>query len=156
MKKQPPEIAAWKSLISYNTEALYRIERELAEAGAIGLAAYDILIELEHAPEKRLRLYDLAEACVLTKSGISKIVNTLEKQGYLRRERCSEDKRGFFAVLTEKGAAALRKAWPVYKRSIGEFFTSALSQREIAELGKILHKLRVNLPGNFMETACAS
>lgn len=151
----PPQITVWRDLLAYHSEAIFRIERDLKAGGAIPLAAYDVLIELETAADKKLRLYDLSEACLLTKSGITKIVNTLEEQGFIRRERCAEDKRGFFAVITEKGSFAVRKAWLVYKNCIQNYFTSALSDTEMSQLGKILPKLRAHMPKNFMQTACS-
>lgn len=155
MKKMTPPVTAWRDLLAYNTEVMFRIERDLKAEGAIPLAAYDVLIELETAADKKMRMYDLSEACLLTKSGITKIVNTLEKQNLLKRERCPDDKRGFFAVITEKGSFAVRKAWLVYKTCIQNYFTSALSDAEVAQLGKILPKLRANMPKNFMESACS-
>ena len=155
MKKLTAEVTVWRDLLAYNSEALFRIERDLKGAGAIPLAAYDVLIELETAAEKKLRMYDLSEACLLTKSGITKIVNTLEKQGLLRRERCPDDRRGFFAVITAKGSFAVRKAWLVYKKCIEDYFTSALNETEITQLGKIMPKLRAHMPKNFMQAACA-
>lgn len=145
----------WRDLLAYHSEALFRTERDLKAAGAIPLAAYDVLIELETVPDKKLRLYDLSEACLLTKSGISKIVNTLEKQGFIKRERCNDDKRGFFAVITEKGSFAVRKAWIVYKQSIAHYFSSSLSTAETTQLGHLMAKLRKGLPKNFMTAACS-
>lgn len=155
MKHDTPAIQAWRNLLAYNTEAIYRTERELKAAGAIPLSAYDILIELETAPEKRLRMFDLSQACILTKSGATKIVNTLEKQGYLKREKCPSDLRGFHAVISAKGSAAVRKAWPVYKQCIESLFTASLSAAEIKQLSAILPKLRAKLPDNFMAQACS-
>lgn len=154
MKENRAAIAAWRELIAYQAEALYRTERELKAAGAIPLAAYDILIELETAPQKRLRMYDLSQACVLTKSGATKIVNRLEKMGFLTREKCPSDLRGFFAVISAKGSAAVRAAWPIYRQCIEKFFRSALSENEITALAKMLKKLRGNLP-DFMALSCA-
>jgi DNA-binding MarR family transcriptional regulator len=99
-------------------------------------------------------MYDLSQVCILTKSGATKIVNTLEKQGYLKREKCPSDLRGFHAVITAKGSAAVRKAWPVYRRCIENFFTASLSAAEVRQLSVILPKLREKLPGNFMAQAC--
>ncbi|AFM10852.1 MarR family winged helix-turn-helix transcriptional regulator [Turneriella parva] len=155
MKDQETPITAWRDLLAYNAEVVYRIERELKAAGTIPLSAYDILIELYQAPEKRLRMYDLSKACILTKSGATKIVNTLEKQGYLKREKCPSDLRGFHAVITTKGISAVRKAWAVYSRCIEAFFTSALSTTEHRQLAAIMPKLRAHLPDNFMAQACS-
>lgn len=155
VKHDTAAIKAWRNLLAYNTEAIYRTERELKASGAITLSAYDILIELETAPENRLRMYDLSQACILTKSGATKIVNSLEKQGYLKREKCPSDLRGFHAVITAKGSAAVRKAWPIYKQCIENFFAASLTGAEIAQLSVILPKLRAKLPGNFMAQACS-
>lgn len=154
MKHDTPAVRAWRSLLAYHSEVIYRIERELKEAGAIPLSAYDILIELETSPQKRMRMYDLSQACILTKSGATKIVNTLEKQGYLTREKCPSDLRGFHAVISAKGSAAVRKAWPVYREAIQKLFTAALTKAEINFLEKIMPKLRAALPDNFMKSAC--
>jgi DNA-binding MarR family transcriptional regulator len=154
MGEKVQALQAWKGMLAYNAEVIFRIERELKLAGAIPLAYYDILIELELAPDKRLRMYDLAEACLLTKSGITKNVNALEKHGYLTRERCPSDRRGLFAVLNKAGHAAVKKAAPVYKRCIEAFFASALTEGETKTLEKIFGRLRAKLPGSFMEEAC--
>lgn len=154
MRHDTPAIRAWRNLLAYNTEVIYRIERELKANGAIALSAYDILIELETAPGKRMRMYDLSHACILTKSGATKIVNTLEKQGYLKREKCPSDLRGFHAVILPKGSVAVRKAWLVYKKCIESFFTASLTTSEIKVLTEILPKLRAKLPDNFMAQAC--
>lgn len=156
MKHDTAAIVAWRNLLAYQAEATFRIERELKHAGCIPLAAYDVLIELETSDGKRLRMYDLSKACVLTKSGATKIVNSLEKQGYLRREKCPSDLRGLFAAITAKGSAAVRKAWPVYRRCIEDFFTSGVTAAELKHLSAILPKLRAKLPDNFMEPACNS
>ena len=155
MKHETVAIQAWRNLLAYNTEVIYRTERELKAAGAIPLSAYDILIELEKAPEKRMRMYDLSQACILTKSGATKIVNTLEKQGFLKREKCPSDLRGFHAVITAKGSAAVRNAWPVYRDCIETFFTSALTAQEVKQLSLLLPKLRGKLLGSFMAQACS-
>jgi DNA-binding MarR family transcriptional regulator len=150
-----PAVTAWREMLAYQSEVIFRIERDLKDARAIPLAAYDILIELETSAEKRLRLFDLAQACILTKSGISKIVNTLEKQGLLARERCPSDRRGYFAVITAKGSTAVRRAWIIYQKCIKNYFENTLSAKEIEQLNRILPKLRQSLPVNFMEKACS-
>lgn len=156
MNQLTPPVIAWREMLAYHSEVTFRIERDLKEAGAIGLAAFDILIELERSAERRMRLYDLAESCVLTKSGISKIVGVLEKQGLLMRERCPSDKRGFFAVITPKGSTAVRKAWVIYEKCIYDYFEKALTPADVKQLNRLLPKLRHNLPGNFMEKACSA
>jgi DNA-binding MarR family transcriptional regulator len=114
---------------------------ELAAAGVIPSDLYDVLLALDRAPDRRLRLSDLADHVVLSRSGLTRLVDRLEKQGLLRRERCPEDRRGAFAVLTEAGLDALRKAWPVYRDAIERHFVSHLQGEEAITLRRALARV---------------
>jgi len=123
-------LAAWRNFITAHARLIDRIDRELADAGCVPLHWYDVLIELAEAPERRLRLSDLARKVVLSRSGLTRLVDKLEAAGLLTREAAPTDGRGAFAVLTEEGRAALRRAWPVYARGIQEHFAQHLSDEE--------------------------
>ena len=114
---------------------------ELATAGVIPSDLYDVLLALDRAPARRLRLSDLADHVVLSRSGLTRLVDRLEAQGLLRRERCPEDRRGAYAVLTEQGSEALRKAWPVYRDAIERHFVSHLSPDEAATIRQALARV---------------
>src|SRR3954470_13791015 len=105
---------AWCSFITTYAVVIERIERELAETELPPLGWYDVLLELSVAPEQRLRMHELARAVVLSRSGLSRLVDRLERAGLLRREADPADRRGSFAVLTEEGAAMRERMWPVY------------------------------------------
>src|SRR5689334_5190797 len=107
----PEKLAAWRSFITAHAMIIDRIDRNLAEADLIPLNWYDVLIELAEAPDHRLRMHELASSVVLSRSGLTRLVDRLEKEGYLTRERDSEDRRGAYAVITANGRDALRHAW---------------------------------------------
>ena len=107
-------LGAWKALLRAHTTAVGRIETKLGGSGHIPLVEYDVLLELQNAPDGKLRMAELAERVVLSRSGLTRLVDRLEKQGYLQREATPLDRRGTQAVLTVAGRAALKAAWPVY------------------------------------------
>lgn len=123
-------LAAWRNFITAHARLIDLIDKELLAAGCVPLHWYDVLIELAEAPERRLRMSDLARKVVLSRSGLTRLVDKLESAGLLVRESTPDDGRGAFAVLTEEGMAALRKAWPVYARGIVNHFAKFLSDQE--------------------------
>lgn len=125
-----PHLAAWRHFVMAHARLIGQIERDLALAERIPLNWYDVLIELYEAPKQRLRLSELAQKVVLTKSGLTRLVDRLEEAGLLRREPTPDDRRGAYAALTDKGKEALRKAWPVYARGIAQHFARYLSAAE--------------------------
>ncbi|MDP8951124.1 MAG: MarR family transcriptional regulator [Actinomycetota bacterium] len=133
---------AWRALITAHAAALERIERGLLEAGLPPLSWYDVLLELSAAPGCRLRMHELARAVVLSRSGLTRLVDRLEKAGLLRREPDSEDGRGSFAVLTDEGLRMREKMWPIYAKGIAEHFGAHLSDEEAEILTRALGRVR--------------
>jgi DNA-binding MarR family transcriptional regulator len=143
-------LAAWRTFITAHAALIDAIERDLRGAGVISLTWYDVLIELAEAPDHRLRLHELARAVVLSRSGLTRLVDRIEAAGLLRREPCPEDRRGAYAVLTPAGQAALHAAWPVYARGIATHFARHLSDADAATLdgalGRALTAARADSP----------
>ena len=123
-------VAAWRSLITANALVLEKIERALAGAGLPPLGWYDVLLELSGAPDGRLRMHELARAVVLSRSGLTRLVDRLEGAGLLGREPDPADRRGSYATITEEGKTMLRRMWPVYAAGIGEHFGRHLTDEE--------------------------
>lgn len=119
-----------------------QIERELLEARVVPLSWYDVLFALYEAPGQRLRMSELADAIVLSRSGLTRLVDRLEAEGLLVRERLASDRRGAFAVLTDKGVEAMREAWPVYARGIEEHFARFLSEEETRIVIEVFRRMR--------------
>src|SRR5262245_56887236 len=113
-------LAAWRTFITAHARLIDRIDGELIAAARLPLHWYDVLVELVEAPDHRLRMHELARSVVLSRSGLTRLVDRLESAGLLRRQPDPADRRGAYAVLTEEGRAALRKAWPVYAAGISK------------------------------------
>ena len=122
--------SAWAAFVTAHAVLLERIEARLAQAGLPVLAWYDALWALERAPGGRLRLHELAASVVLSRSNLSRLIDRLENARLVRREPAGEDKRGYYAVLTEKGAALRRRMWPVYETAIADLFDGHLERVE--------------------------
>lgn len=132
---------AWRTFLTAHAAVIERIERDLARERMLPLGWYDVLLALAEAPERRLRMNELARAVVLSRSGLTRLVDRLEKAGLLRRERCDDDRRGCYAVLNEDGHAALRRSWPVYAGGISEHFGQHLGDEEVATLTEALGRV---------------
>jgi DNA-binding MarR family transcriptional regulator len=141
------ELAAWRNFITAHAALIERIDRDLAAAECVPLSWYDVLIELQEAPERRLRMSDLASRVVLSRSTLTHLVERLETQGLVRRERSDQDRRGAYAVLTDQGHAALRRAWPIYARGIAEHFARHLQPDEATSMTEALARILAALRG---------
>lgn len=135
MTDDPDPIAAWRAVLLAQSRAVRAIEAEMESAGAIPLSWYDVLLELQAAPNGQLRMQDLALRAVLSRTRISRVVTELELAGLVERLADPGDGRAALATITAEGRQAFRQAAPVYQRSIAAQFTQYLSppqQRAIA------------------------
>jgi DNA-binding MarR family transcriptional regulator len=121
-------IETWRTFLDAHALILSAVERDLAAANMPPSSWYDVLWTLARAPEGRMRIHELADAVLLSRSGLSRLLDRMESEGLLTRAVCPSDRRGAFAVITEEGSAALRSMWPVYERSIAEHFVPHLGE----------------------------
>jgi DNA-binding MarR family transcriptional regulator len=135
------ELEAWRTFLTAHAATVGRVEEEMTQAGGVPLVDYDVLVALEHAPEHRLRLRDLQQRVLLTRSGITRLVDRLESTGLLRRERVGPDRRAVYAVLTDEGQAAIRCTWPIYARGIRQHFARYLSPEHLPILTEELRRI---------------
>jgi DNA-binding MarR family transcriptional regulator len=112
------EQRTWRSFLGATRALSDQLDRELQRDAGMSHADYEILVRLSEAPEQSLRMGELAERTGSSRSRLSHAVAGLEGDGWVRRERCPTDGRGAVAVLTEKGAAALRDAAPGHVRGV--------------------------------------
>ena len=135
-------LVAWRTFLKAHATIINRIDHDLVAAKLPPLSTYDVLIELYEAPEHRLRMHELAERVVLSRSGLTRLVDRLEAEGLLVRDRSGADRRGAYAVITEHGIAALQRTWPIYARGIAEYFARWLTLEEArileAGFGRVL------------------
>ena len=127
MTKDPDQVAAWRAVLLAQSRALRAIERDMADAGTISLPWYDVLLELNAAPHRRLRMQELAARAVLSRTRVSRVVSELEDAGLVERVPDQSDGRATLASITTTGRAALAKAAPFYLRGIEEHFNRYLS-----------------------------
>lgn len=140
-RPSPDHVAAWRALLTAHADLTERIDVALREADVIPLRWYDALLGLYEAPGRRLRLAELARAALLSRSGLSRLVDRLEDTGLLTREPCEDDARGAYAVLTSDGLQALRRCWRVYGAEIEARVGQRLTPQEARTLRGLLARL---------------
>ncbi|BAU15409.1 putative transcriptional regulator [Leptolyngbya sp. NIES-3755] len=122
--------STWRLFLTVHAKLLDRIEAKFAEAELPPLEWYDVLLTLKEAPDQQLRLSDLADKVLLSRSNLTRLTDRLEAAGLLQRKRCPDDRRGAYAVLTDAGVAMQERMWKVYAASIVEYFGRHLSTEE--------------------------
>ena len=132
----------WEALIRTVASLLKTFERELQEAGCLPLTWYDVLVQLYAAPEGRLRMQTLADSVVVSRSGLTRLVDRMEREGVVRREPSTEDRRGYYAIITEEGQEAFLRAKPIHEAGIDEHFTRHLDQADLQALLTAIIKVR--------------
>jgi DNA-binding MarR family transcriptional regulator len=132
---------AWRSLYRAFHRIFLRIDADLERVEIGSLVEYDVLYTLYEAPEKRLRLAELADAVLISRSGLTRLVDRLEKAGFLRREASTQDRRGIYAILTDDGVEQMRKIWAVYSTGIATYFGAHLSDSEAATIQHLFDRL---------------
>jgi DNA-binding MarR family transcriptional regulator len=133
--------AAWIGMLRVHERLLHELDAELERTHGLSLAEYDVLSQLEAAADRRMRMADLAEAVLLTRSGMSRLVDRLEARGLVERSRCPSDARGLNASLTDAGAALLSEASVTHLAGVRERFTDRLGPDDVARLESIWEQL---------------
>src|SRR5579884_660866 len=131
-------MSAWVAFLRAHAAVLRPLERELQAECDLPLTWYDVLVQLSAAPGERLRMQQLAKAVLLSKSRITRLVESMEQAGLLVREPCPDDKRGAEVVLTTAGQARLRAAAPVHLRGVREHFMRHLTAEQAAAVAAAL------------------
>jgi DNA-binding MarR family transcriptional regulator len=136
---------AWLNLLQSYAVVSAKIESDLDAACGLSPAEHEVLLRLAHAPGEGLRMYDLSDLLLLSKSGITRLVDRLEKRNLVERELSDRDRRVVHARLTADGRAAMDRAKPVLARSVERNFSAHLSDHDIAALRSSLKRV---LEGN--------
>ena len=134
-------LAAWRNFLTAHARLIDVIDHELVAAQRVPLHWYDVLIELMEAPDNRLRLHELAQKVVLSRSGLTRLLDKLENAGLLYRQAAASDRRGAFAVLTEAGKETVRHAWPVYAQGIARYFAAHMNEEEARIVRDVLSRV---------------
>jgi DNA-binding MarR family transcriptional regulator len=131
----------WRAWLAANTLLLDAFSRDLHEAHGLTMADYEILVRLSESTDRRMRMSDLAEATLSSRSRLSHQIDRMERAGFVERVPCSDDKRGYFAALTPQGWDTLVAAAPCHVGSVRERLVDVLSPAEFAALGTASKKL---------------
>ncbi len=135
------QIDAWRALLETHSELLGLLERELEEKRGLPLNQYEVLAHLEREDGGRMRMQDLARSLLLSKSGVTRLIDRMVYAGLVERTACETDRRVTYAQITRAGSRALRDAAPVHLRGIEEHFARHLSSAEANALTRSLSKV---------------
>lgn len=135
------QLGAWRLFLRAHAQITQRLEHELVTEQDLPLASYEVLLHLAEAPESRLRMTQLADQVLLSRSGLTRLVDRLEREGLVTRASCPSDARGTNAVLTEAGRDRLRAAAPTHLRGISEHMVERLAPEELEQLSVLMSKL---------------
>jgi DNA-binding MarR family transcriptional regulator len=135
------EIRTWIRFLATHSAITRELEARLMGAHGLTLSDYDVLVQLARAPERKLRNIELAKAVVLTRSGVTRLVDGLEKDGLVARCSCPSDKRGTFVTLTDTGLARLRDATSTHVAGVRELFVELLGNDGVEQMDALLRLL---------------
>ncbi|MCD0448049.1 MarR family transcriptional regulator [Actinocorallia sp. API 0066] len=142
----PRDLAVWRTLLRAQVHISRRLHQDLVSAHDLALGSYDVLQQLAEQPDGRLRMNDLADRVLLSRSGLTRLADRLQREGLLRRESCASDARGLFAVITLAGRERLQRATATHHRGVREHLIDRLDAAEMAQLRAILDKLAPDYP----------
>jgi DNA-binding MarR family transcriptional regulator len=138
--REDPEVAAWRGLLVAHSRLVPALEADLRAAGQVSLSWYDVLLELNAAPGRRLRMSELGQRAVLSRTRVSRVVDELAAAGLAERQPDEADGRSSFAALTARGKDALRRAWPVYRQAIRRHLGARLTADQCRQLAALVEQ----------------
>ena len=134
-------LATWTRFLKAHSAISRRLERDLADVHSLTLSDYDVLLQLFRAPESSLRPVELSKAVLLTRSGITRLIQGLEREGLVERTDCPGDARGFLVALTPSGRELVHKARATHLAGVAELFSDRYSDEETEQLFALLERL---------------
>ena len=135
------ELAAWRGMLRAHAALTRALDAELAREHDLPLSSYEVLLFLADSESGRMRMSELADSVLLSRSGLTRLVDRLERQGLLRRERCESDARGLFAEITPEGRELFDAARVTHLDGVRKLFLSRYSRDELKTLAALWAKL---------------
>ncbi len=139
------EQRSWRSFLEAQQRLTDRLDRELRAAHGIGLDDYEVLVFLSESTDGRLRMSELADQLLHSRSRLTYRIDRLVRSGLVRREQCPDDKRGTFAVLTDAGRAQLATAAPLHVEGVRTHLVDTMTPAEFGRLGEIMERIATKL-----------
>ncbi len=146
----PREMKAWRSYVSTARRLTETMQDDIA-GHDLSLADYEVLVLLSEAKDRMMRMTDLADAAMLSKSRLSHRLKVMEKAGWVERQACKEDRRGYWAVMTDKGWKTIQRAAPDHLVSIRNRFMDHLTSKDQEDIARIFDRIHGQLRGQFEE-----
>ncbi len=131
---EPAELGAWRGMLRVHSALVKALDAELIAVHGLPLTSYEVLINLQAAPDRRRRMAELADGVLLSRSGTTRLVDRLERDGLVQRDACDSDGRGAFAVLTDRGDAMLQQARATHLDGVRERFLKHFAPVELEQL----------------------
>jgi DNA-binding MarR family transcriptional regulator len=138
----PEEQSVWRAFLDVSRLMTEQMNRQLSDDSKMSLPEYEILVALSEAPDRRLRMSELADRVLSSRSRITHTVGRMEERGHVHREACADDGRGVLCVLTDTGFAVLDAAAPGHVESVRRAMFDPLSAAEVEAFGVALRKVR--------------
>jgi DNA-binding MarR family transcriptional regulator len=139
------EQRAWRDFLDVTRLLMERLNRQLVEDSGMSLAEYEVLVQVSEAPDRRLRMSELADLVVNSRSRLTHTVRRLEERGWVAREDCAEDRRGILCVLLDEGYAVLQAAAPGHVEAVRSIIFDPLGAPDVDALGTVMAKVRAGL-----------
>ncbi|MBA2504954.1 MAG: MarR family transcriptional regulator [Thermoleophilaceae bacterium] len=146
------ELAAWRGMLRTYAAVMRDLDSELQEAHGLALSSYEVLLALNEAPDGCVRMSDLAEQVLLSRSGLTRLADRLERDGLIERRPCPSDARGSLATLTEEGRSRFADARSTHLAGVRSRFLEHFDEHELATLGTYWERL---LPGAVTDDGSA-
>jgi DNA-binding MarR family transcriptional regulator len=139
--RQRPGTVAWVNFLRAHSAVTRALNADLVQSHGLTINDYEVLLHLARAEERALRRVDLAERLVLTASGITRLLEGLERAGYVCKRRCDSDARVTYAVLTDAGLEKLREASDPHVSGVRALFEARFTDEELKTLAELLSRL---------------
>ena len=139
------ELGAWRGMLRVYASLVRALDAELDSSHGVPISSYEVLIHLADAPEGRMRMRDLADAALLSRSGLTRLVDRLEREGLIERASCPSDARGAYAVITDAGRELLSRARPAHRADVRRRFLAHFDEDELVQLASYWERV---LPGS--------
>ncbi len=141
------ELAAWRGMLRVHASLTRALDAELHRAHDLPLSSYEVLLFLADAPGGRLRMSELADGVLLSRSGLTRLVDRLEQAGLLERERCDDDARGYFAIITDRGRELFSDARETHLAGVRDRFLVHFTRDELRHLGELWNRVTPGAAG---------
>ncbi|MBJ7331321.1 MAG: winged helix-turn-helix transcriptional regulator [Solirubrobacteraceae bacterium] len=150
------ELGAWRGMLRVHAALVKALDANLEAAHGLPLTHYDVLVQVANNEGARMRMCDLADGILLSRSGLTRLVDRMAKDGLLERCACEDDARGSFACLTEAGRARLEEARPTHLAAVRTLFLGAFDDSELAQFASLWERVLPQVGAAAGESCCES